>query len=494
MARDTQGLSVKKADDLSAWYTEVVQKAELADYAPVKGFMVVRPRAMVMWEEIQDWFNAVLKKKEVQNAYFPTLIPESFFKKEAEHAEGFAPELLFVDTKGSKDILDAQHSENVEGADGLGEGERLALRPTSETIMYDSYAKWIRSWRDLPLKMNQWCNVFRWEVKQTKPFLRTREFLWQEGHCAFADEEGAAEDMESMASEYLRLCESLLAIPVLVGRKSQAEKFPGAKTTMTLEALMPDGKALQMGTSHNLGQGFARSFDVQFEDQEKHKQHVWQTSWGVSTRMIGAVCMVHGDDNGLVIPPRLAREKVVVVPIVFKGQGDEVLKAARAVGKKLAKFGAFVDDRLEYSPGWKFHEWEMKGVPLRVEIGPKDIEKKQVVLVRRDTGAKKDVKVKDLVQRIGEALEDMQSEMFKKAKEFLESRMDSAKTLSELVKKVEQGKIVRVFMKDDVEVEGVVKDATGGAVSRIVEDVSEQGKCVGCGEVVSTQALVARNY
>jgi prolyl-tRNA synthetase len=472
--KDNKGITVKKDEDFSAWYSEVVQKGELADYAPIKGFMVIRPNAYAIWEKIQDYFNDVLTRKKVRNAYFPLLIPDSFFKKEAEHSEGFAPELAYI--KGTE------------------EGEKLAIRPTSETIMYDSYSKWVRSWRDLPLLINQWCNVLRWEVKQTKPFIRTREFLWQEGHCAFVSEKDAVKNMEDMIGEYKKLSEELLAIPVLVGKKSMSEKFPGADRTMTIEALMPDGKSLQMGTSHNLGQGFAKVFDVKFKDKNEKDNYVWQTSWGFSTRLIGAIVMVHGDDKGLVLPPRVALNKGVVVPILLGRDKDKVLKKSKDIAKKLRKFDVILDDREEYSPGWKFNEWELKGIPLRIEIGPKDVAGRKVTIVRRDTGKKEQVGEGKVVKMVEELLEEIQRDMFDRAKKYLKSSFDSARNMDELKKKLKDGKIVKVYMKDDEKVEGMIKDATGGAVSRIIEDVSKNGKCVQCGESVKTVGYVAKAY
>lgn len=471
---DEKGISVKKGENMPDWYSEVLMKAELADYAPVKGFMVIRPRAYYVWEKIQEEFNSVLRKKGVKNAYFPLLIPESFFKREAEHAEGFSPELAYI--------------KNTE------EGEKLALRPTSETIMYDSYSKWIRSWRDLPLKINQWCNVIRWEVKQTKPFLRTREFLWQEGHCVFEDEKGADKNMREMIEEYRKLVEGLLAVPVIVGRKSKMETFAGAKETMTIEALMPDGKALQCGTSHNLGQGFAKSFDVSFKNRDEKDDYGWQTSWGFSTRLIGALIMMHGDDKGLVLPPKVAENKAVIVPILFEKTKDKVMGVVNDLEKSLKKFGVFVDDREEYSPGWKFNEWELKGVPIRVEVGPKDVEKKQVTLVRRDTGEKEAVSMKKVAERVQVLLGEIQKNLFEKAKRFLDSKISSAQNLDELNKKLEEGNIVKVYMKDSRDVEAELKDKTGGATSRIIEDVRETGECIITGEKVNSLAYVAKSY
>lgn len=472
--KDVKGISVKKEDDFSEWYTDVVQKAELADYAPVKGFMVIRPNGYSIWETIQKEFDAVIKKKGVRNAYFPLLIPDSFFKKEATHAEGFSPELAYV--------------RNTE------DGEKLAIRPTSETIMYDSYSKWIRSWRDLPLMINQWCNVLRWEVKQTKPFLRTREFLWQEGHCVFENEKEAVGNMNDIANEYKKMIEGLLAIPVFRGRKSKRETFAGAKETQAVEAFMPDGKALQCGTSHNLGQGFAKVFGVKFRGRDEKDNFGWQTSWGFSTRLIGAIILLHGDDKGLVLPPKVANQKIVIVPIFNEKNRKEVLDKAEDVRKSLSRYGAFVDDRSEYSPGWKFNEWEMKGIPIRLEIGPKDIEKKQVVIVRRDNGNKNFVKNKDIAEFVKNELDGMQKDMFDKAKRLLDDSIDSASDLKELKEKIGKRKIVKVYMKDDKDVEEILKDKTGGATSRIMEDVKKSGKCVVSGENVNTIAWVARSY
>ena len=474
MEKDEKGLKVKKSDDLSEWYTQVVQKAELADYSPIKGFMVIRPNAYAIWEKIQEEFNKVLDKKKVRNAYFPLLIPDSFFKKEAKHAEGFAPELAYVE--------------------GREEGEKLALRPTSETIIYDSYSKWIRSWRDLPFKLNQWCNVIRWEVKQTKPFLRTREFLWQEGHCVFENEKDADKDMNEMIGEYQKLIGELLAVPTFIGRKSEKEKFPGAQTTMTIEALMPDGKALQCGTSHNLGQGFAKVFNVKFLDKDEKEKYGWQTSWGFSTRLIGALIMVHGDDKGLVLPPKVAENKVVIVPILFEDSKKKVLGKAGVIAKKLKEYNCILDDREEYKPGYKFNEWEMKGIPVRVEIGPKDLEKDTVVLVRRDTGDKKVIKINDVDKEVDKALVDIQRNLFEKAKKFLDSRIDSAKDMAELNKKLKSGRIVKVYMKNDVGVEDLIKDETGGATSRIIEEVEEAGNCIKSGEKVNTLGYISKSY
>lgn len=474
--KETQeGITIKKSEDLSEWYTQVVQKAEMADYAPIKGFMIVRPNAYQIWEKIQNYFNQVLKEKNVKNAYFPLLIPESFFKKEAEHAEGFSPELAYI-----------QNSEQ-------SDSERLALRPTSETIIYDSYSKWLRSWRDLPLKMNQWCNVIRWEVKQTKPFLRTREFLWQEGHCVFATEKEAEKDMIEMINEYKKILEQELAIPVLIGKKSLKEKFPGAKTTLTIETLMPDGKALQCGTSHNLGQNFAKSFNVKFKGEDGKEHLAWQTSWGFSTRLIGALIMLHGDNKGLILPPKIAENKIVIIPILFEKTKNKVLKKAKELAKVLKKFNPILDDRSSYSPGWKYNEHELKGTPIRIEMGPRDIEKKQIILVRRDNGKKEIIKEKDLSKKIPKILDDIQNSLFKKAEKFLNDHIDKAKSLKELKQKLSQKKIVKVYMVDDPKIESAIKEATE-ATSRFIEETNKQGICIQSGKKTNTIAYFAKAY
>jgi len=473
-AKEEKGITVKKNDNFSEWYIELVQKAELADYAPIKGFMVIRPHAYSIWENIQNYFNNFLKNEGVKNAYFPLLIPDSFFKKEAKHAKGFAPELAYI--KDSE------------------EGELLAIRPTSETIIYDSYSKWIRSWRDLPLKINQWCNVVRWEVKQTKPFIRTREFLWQEGHCAFESEKEAEQNMNKIIQEYKKMAEELLAIPVLVGKKSKAETFAGANTTMTIESLMPDGKALQMGTSHNLGQGFSKAFGIKFKGKDEKERYPWQTSWGFSTRLIGALAMTHGDDKGLILPPKIAENKIVIVPILFEDSKSSVLKKVSEIGKKLEKHNPILDTREGYSAGWKFSEWELKGIPLRIEVGPKDIEKKQAVIVRRDNGKKEVVSEKELEKKVSKLLDEMQADMFEKAKKFLDSRIDSAKNIKELKAKIKEGKIVKVFMLDDIEIEKQIKEETEGATSRIIEESKKEGICIKSGKKTNTIAYFARSY
>ncbi|MEK6826366.1 MAG: proline--tRNA ligase [Nanoarchaeota archaeon] len=470
------GVTVKKEQDFSEWYVQVVRKAELADYSAVKGCMIIKPHAYSIWENIQSHFNKQLKNLNVKNAYFPLFIPESFFKKEAEHAKGFSPEVAWIS--------------NTE------EGERLAIRPTSETIMYDSFSKWIRSHRDLPLRINQWSNVVRWDTKAIRLFIRTREFLWQEGHCVYETEKECEKETLLYLNEYKKLCETMLAIPILAGKKSEKEKFAGAVYTLSIDALMPDGKALQMGTSHNLGQDFAKSFNIRFLGKDE-KEHVpWQNSWGISTRLIGAMVMTHGDDKGLVIPPNIATTKIVIIPIFNEKTKEKILKKANEIKNKLNKYNPILDDR-DYTPGWKYNEWELKGIPIRIEIGPKDLEKKQVVLVRRDTSQKKSVKITNLLKEAEKTLKDIQDSLFNKAKKLLDQNTVYAKSLSDLKKAIQNRKLAKIPWCGSVECEDNIKDQTEGA--KIINIPFEQPKsikdnCAYCNKKAKNIVHVAKSY
>ncbi|MFH1889333.1 MAG: proline--tRNA ligase [Nanoarchaeota archaeon] len=471
--KDNKGLTVKKSENFSEWYNQVVQKAELADYSDVKGFMVIRPNAYSIWEIITEYFNKRIKALGVRNAYFPLLIPESFFKKEAEHAKGFQPEVAWVSNR---------------------EDERLAIRPTSETIMYDSYSKWIRSWRDLPLRINQWCNVVRWETKATRLFLRTREFLWQEGHCVYETEKECEEETKIYLKEYEKLCRDILAMPVLAGKKTEKEKFSGAKYTLSIEGIMPDGKALQMGTSHNLGQGFAKSFGISFLDKNEKRNTPWQNSWGVSTRLIGALTMVHGDDKGLVLPPKLAYNKVVIIPLLFKGKEKSVLKKAKEILEKLKEHDPILDDR-DYSPGWKFSEWELKGIPMRIEIGPKDIQKKQVIIVRRDNGEKIEVKENDIEKEVIKLLENIQKSMLKKSEKNFKEKIVSVKNLNELKGAIEEQKIAKADFCNKGECEESLKEKVDGAKTlNMPLEETPKGKCVICGKKATEIVYIGKSH
>src|SRR5258706_2903605 len=393
-----------RSQDFSKWYLDVVRRAELADYSPVKGCMVIRPYGYAIWEVIQKALDTRIKATGHVNAYFPLFIPESLLNKEAEHVEGFAPQVAYVTHGGGEELE-----------------EKLVVRPTSEAIIGTMYAKWVQSWRDLPILINQWANVVRWE-KVTRPFLRTTEFLWQEGHTAHETEAEAEAETRMILDLYKETVETEMAVPVVEGRKSESEKFAGALRTYSIEALMGDGRALQAGTSHNLGQNFAKAFDITFQARDKSVQHVWGTSWGMTTRLVGAAIMVHGDDSGLVLPPRVAPYQVVIVPIARGNCQETVLPKPREIQQQLIAGGVRVtlDDRDAYTPGWKFAEWELRGVPLRLEIGPKDLEKSQVLVARRDTREKLGVPMDGLVARVKELLDDVQKTLLQKALAFRE--------------------------------------------------------------------------
>jgi prolyl-tRNA synthetase len=444
--------------------------------------MIFREHSYAIWEKIQEIFNKKIKETGHRNVYFPLLIPETFLKSEAEHFQGFVPEVAWVTVGGDSPLE-----------------ERLAIRPTSETIIYATYAKWVRSWRDLPIKLNQWCSVVRWETKATKLFLRTREFLWQEGHTAHATKEEADEEVMQILYAYKDVIESWLAIPVLAGKKTNMEKFAGALYTTTLEAIMPDRKALQMGTSHQLGQNFSKVFDIKFLDQNEKEQYAWQTSWGFSTRMIGAIVMVHGDDRGLVLPPKVAPVQAVIVPIPFKGADPNRVSAkAKEVFEKLRDKGIEVvlDDRQEYTPGWKFNQWELKGVPVRVEIGPRDLRQKQVTLARRDTFEKTIVTEEDAVAAVVELLEEIQDNLFNKAKKYLEESVTTVKTYAEFKQALrERGGFIRASWCLDPKCEEKIKDETGATI-RLIPFKKEEpfSKCVHCGGEAKEVVYFARAY
>ncbi|MEM0360738.1 MAG: proline--tRNA ligase [Candidatus Diapherotrites archaeon] len=477
-AEQTLALTVKKGENFTEWFAQLIQKAELADYTSVSGCMVLRPNAYSIWEKIQEIFNAKIKKTGHRNVYFPLFIPEHLFEKEKEHVEGFEPEVAWVEKAGNTKLE-----------------ERLAIRPTSETIFYESYAKWVRSHRDLPLLLNQWVNIVRWEFKHPRPFLRTREFLWQEGHTAHATKEEAEREALAILKEYIDLIENFLAIPVLWGKKSECEKFPGADYTLTMEALMPNGKALQMGTSHMLGQNFSKPFGIRFLDEKGKEQFAWQTSWGISTRLIGAIAMVHGDDKGMVVPPRVAERKIVIVPILFEKSRKEVLQKCAELEKRLAGFGAFVDADESHTPGFKFHKWEMQGIPLRIEVGPRDIEKKQFIVVRRDTGEKLAIKEGDLEKETGAILEKIQESLFKKAKAFLETSIVEVKDKTAFEKTINSGKMAFGFFCERKECETKIKEETQ-ATSRLIllTQNESSGKCFFCGAKAKKKSYFAKNY
>ena len=476
-----EGITVKKSDDFAEWYTQVVLKGELADYGPVQGTIAIKPHGMAIWENIQKIFDEKIKRSGHMNASFPLLIPESFLKKEAEHFQGFTPEVFWVTHNGDNKL-----------------GERLAVRPTSETIIYNFYSKWIRSWRDLPLLLNQWCNVLRAEIKSTKPFIRGSEFLWQEGHTAHATKEAADAEMMMILEDYRDVAESYLAIPVLVGYKSESEKFPGALMTTTFEAMMPDGKALQMGTTHNLGQNFSKPFDIKFLDKDGKQQYVWTTSWGISTRLIGAAVMVHGDDKGLVLPPKISPYQVVIVPIYYKEEEKKavMIKAADMI-EIFTKNGirTTADYREGYSPGWKFNYWELKGIPLRIEIGPRDMKAKQVVFVRRDNGKKSIVKEKDLVKSAKETLEEIQQSLYKNAKKLLDENIRTVRNYVEFKKVIEEkGGFIKAGWCGEKHCEEQIKIETSATIRVIPFKKEKSDKCIYCDKIAKETVYFAKAY
>ena len=461
--------------DFAQWYTDVVKKAELCDYASVKGCMVIKPAGYAIWENIQKELDRRFKETGVENVYMPLFIPEGLLQKEKDHVEGFAPEVAWV-THGGLEPLQ----------------ERMCVRPTSETLFCDFYAKDIHSYRDLPRLYNQWCSVVRWE-KTTRPFLRSREFLWQEGHTAHATAQEAQERTEQMLNVYADFCEEVLAIPVIRGQKTDKEKFAGAEATYTIEALMHDGKALQSGTSHNFGDGFAKAFEIQYAAKDNSLQYVHQTSWGMSTRIIGAIIMVHGDDSGLVLPPMIAPVQVVIVPIQQKKEG--VLDKAFEIKEALSGFRVKVDDS-DKSPGWKFSESEMRGIPVRVEIGPKDMAQNQAVLVRRDTREKQIVPLDRIQEKIGELLVQIQREMLERAREHRDAHTYTAEDFDVFKRTVEEKPgFVKAMWCGCRECEDKIKELTG-ATSRCMPFVQEKlaDTCVCCGKPAVKMVYWGRAY
>jgi prolyl-tRNA synthetase len=470
-----------RSEDYSRWYTDVVQKADLADYAPVKGCMVIKPHGYALWENIKGGLDRRFKATGHVNAYFPLFIPQSFIHKEAEHVEGFSPELAVVTIGGGKELE-----------------EPLIVRPTSETMIGYMYAKWIQSYRDLPVLINQWANVVRWEMR-TRLFLRTMEFLWQEGHTAHATVEEAQEETLRMLDVYTEFAVQDAAIPVIPGRKSESEKFAGGVTSYSIEAMMGDCRALQAGTSHFLGQNFAKAFDIKFLDENNDLKYVWTTSWGLSTRMVGAIVMVHGDDQGLILPPKLAPTQVVVVPI-WKSEGEraQVLEVLSQVKGMLDDdVRVHVDDRDEYSPGWKFNEWEMRGVPLRIEIGPRDVEREQVTFARRDVPGregKTSVPMQSLVGELQEMLATVQADLYRRALNFRESHTYDPEDYAEFKEAVSQG-FAYSWWCGDADCEAKIKEDTKATIRCIpLEQEQSRGKCIHCGKEAGERAIFGRAY
>ena len=480
MSKEDKGITVSKKEDFSEWYTQVVLKAKLADYAPVKGLIVLRPDGYSIWESLRNTFDKKFAKNGIRNGFLPILIPESLLGKEKKHFEGFNPEVFWVTHSGNNEL-----------------GDRLALRPTSETLAYTMYAKWIQSWRDLPLKINFWNTALRAEIKGTKPFLRTSEFLWQEGHTVHATKEDAEEEVMKILEIYKKTVEEELAIPVTTGKKSEKEKFVGAVYTTTMESIMPDGKALQMGTSHFLGQNFSKPFEVKFADKDNVEHFAWQTSWGVSWRLIGAMIMIHGDDQGLILPPKIAPMQVVIVPIYKNDEGKEkVLPKVEEIRKILEskEIRVHVDDRSELSPGYKFNDWELKGVPIRIEIGPKDIENQSVVIAKRHNREKSSLGFTE-IEKISTILDEIQNDMLKTAREQTKTNTMDISDYTEFKSKIEKGGFFSAPWCGKLECEEKIKEETGADI-RVIPFGSENTdtKCMYCQEQSTVIPIFARGY
>ena len=475
------GITVKKSNDFSDWYTQCVLKSSIADYSPSKGFIILRPYGYAIWEIIRELLDDELRKTGHKNGFLPVLIPESLLTKEKDHFDGFMPEVFWVTKSGDTDL-----------------GEKLAVRPTSETIAYSMFSKWISSYRDLPLKMNFWNSALRAEIKSTKPLIRNSEFLWQEGHTAHKNENEADEEVRLIRDIYKNLIEQYLALPTLSGFKTDKEKFVGAKYTTCLESVMADGKALQMATSHQLGQNFSKPFEIKFLNKDTLEQYVWQTSWGISWRVIGAIIMVHGDDKGLILPPKISPIQVIIVPIYKDDSKTVVKQKAYELEQKLkdSKIRAQTDDRDEYTSGWKFNDWEMKGVPLRVNVGLRDIKENQAELIRRDTKERFYVTEKELVNQTLSTLENIQSNMFDRAKSHLQENTRSAATLEELLSVLDiSGGFVACSWCGKRACEDLVKEKTTADI-RIVpfNPKNNISSCIGCGEQETIEVYFARAY
>ena len=480
MSKEDVGITVSKNGDFSEWYTQVVLKAKLADYAPVKGLIVLRPDGYSIWESLKNTFDKKFSKNGIRNGFLPILIPESLLGKEQKHFAGFNPEVFWVTHSGTNEV-----------------GDRLALRPTSETLAYTLYSKWIQSWRDLPLKINFWNTALRAEIKATKPFLRTSEFLWQEGHTVHTTQEEAEKEVMKILEIYKNTVEEELAIPVTTGKKSEKEKFVGAVYTTTMESIMPDGKALQMGTSHFLGQNFSKPFEVKFADKDNVEHFAWQTSWGVSWRLIGAMIMAHGDDQGLVLPPKVAPTQVVIVPIYRNDEGkDKVLPKVKEIQEKLESknIRIQVDDREGLSPGYKFNDWEMKGVPIRIEIGPKDIEKQSIVVAKRYNREKINLGL-DEVEKIIPILDEIQKDMLENARIQAKENTKDVSDYTEFKSQIEEGGFFNAPWCGKLECEEKIKEETGADI-RVIPFGSENtnSKCMYCGEQSESIPIFARGY
>ena len=478
MSKNKEGLSVKKSN-FSEWYQEMITKSELADYTNVSGCIVFRPLAYSVWEIVQNTIDKSFKKIGIKNAYFPVFIPESTLSKEKEHVKGFTPEVAWVTQAGNTKLK-----------------EKLAVRPTSETIIYESYSRWIRSWRDLPLKINMWNNVVRWEFKHPVPFLRTREFLWNEGHHVYSNKKDLEKDRDKILKIYQDFLKDYMALPSMLGIKSKKEKFAGAEETYSIELYLPNGKAIQGPDYHDDGQNFAKAYGIKFKDKNGKEEFAYQSTYAITTRMLGVMFAMHSDDKGLILPPKMSENKAVIVPVMFE-KNKNVLKKANEIKKVLSSLNPIFDDRNYVTPGKKYNEWELKGIPLRIEIGPKDLEKKQAVIIRRDNGQKKFVKIKDLKKTAKEELEKMQKSLYEKAKKLLDSNVEKSSSLSDAIKKLKENKIVLVPLENSVSAEDLLKEKLSGVktLNAPLKQPSTEGvKCIISNKQADHWIYIGKSY
>ena len=478
--KSQEGLTAKKNENFSEWYHQLIIKAELADYTSVSGCMVLKPIAWEIWEKIRDEVDKKIKKIGVKNVYFPMFIPEKLLAKEEKHVEGFSPEVAWVTHAGKTKL-----------------NEKLAVRPTSEAIFYDSYSKWIRSYRDLTLKYNQWSNVVRWEFNNPIPFFRTREFIFNEGHTVFATEKEAVAEGEIIKKIYEEVIEEFMALPGIYGRKTDKEKFAGAVYSEKIHYKIPGGKIIEGPAFHHDGQNFAKAYEIKFTDKNGKEEYVWQNTWAISTRMLGAMFVIHSDDNGLVLPPKLAPNKIVIIPIFFDESKKDILKNAEAVKNTLEKFSPIVDSREEYSPGRKYNEWELRGIPVRIEIGPKDLEKESVTVVKRNDGKKTIIKIKNLEKEIPAILDEIQRELFLNAKKMLLSGQEKTEDKKELVKFIKENKMVITPLCKSEKCEDILKVETGGAKALFIDPKNTPvngKKCIICNKKADYWIYVGKTY
>ncbi len=478
--KSQEGLTVKKEENFSEWFTQLMIKSELVDYTAVSGCMVYRPLAYEIWEKIKQEINKEFKKIKIKNCYFPLFIPEKLFNKLREHIKGFAPEVAWVTQVGNKKL-----------------NEKLAIRPTSEAIMYDSYSKWIRSYRDLPLLLNQWNNVVRWEFNNPFPFFRGREFLWNEAHTVFATEQEALKHGLKVMKVYNKLTEEFMAIPGIYGRKTEKEKFAGGVFSEKVHTYLPNGRVIEGTCFHHDGQNFAKAYDIKFKDKDEKEKYVWQNTHAISTRMLGTMFALHSDNSGLVIPPKMAQNKLVIIPLIFKNKEKKVLEIAKKLEKELKSFNPILDDRIGVSAGWKFSEWELKGIPIRIEIGPRDLEKNSVVIKTRIGKERSSIKIKNLKKEIPKLLDEMQKILYENAEKLLNENKKKTENKKELIKFIKEKKIVKVPLKNSLKVEELLKSETGGAKVLFIDPEKESTKnkkCIISNEPADYWVYVAKTY